>query len=194
MKAIIVKLSSWSGYSPDAEHYYAKLHLYETDKSIYKLLKGAIPDEEEEIELERTIDQKEADYLNRKSGATYLREGKKVKKFNSLDEIKHAVQDYIKEKGIEANAVLIWDWSDEEPKNDDMYIINIKDEIKPLGYQVKVTRCTAFGKQFENLTPDSIHDVIETPERYKQSKLKGVWVMGVGEPVKLLDNEYIKIK
>ena len=76
-----------------------------------------------------------------------------------------------------------------------MFIINRKPkELKPAGQKIKITYCQAFGKQFENLTPDSIHDVIETPDRHKNSEMKGVWVMGVGEPVKVLNEEYIEIK
>ncbi len=55
--------------------------------------------------------------------------------------------------------------------------------------KVKVTRCTANGKAFSNLTPHSIHEVVEPPKGYKND-LSGVWVMGVGEPVKLLNNEF----
>jgi hypothetical protein len=57
--------------------------------------------------------------------------------------------------------------------------------------RVKVTRCTAAGEQFSNLTPESVHDVVTPPDGYKNDHT-GVWVMGVGEPVKLLTNEFIK--
>lgn len=58
--------------------------------------------------------------------------------------------------------------------------------------KVKVTYCTAMGKQFENLTPGSEHEVVTTPDGYKNDHT-GVWVMGVGEPVKLLTGEFVKI-
>jgi hypothetical protein len=57
---------------------------------------------------------------------------------------------------------------------------------------VMVTRCTAQGKLFENLVPESVHDVVEPPTGEKNDR-KGVWVMGVGGPVKLLVGEYIDV-
>lgn len=56
--------------------------------------------------------------------------------------------------------------------------------------KVKVTKCTAVGSRFLNLLPGSIHEVIAPPEGYKNDHT-GVWVMGVGEPVKLLPNEFV---
>lgn len=54
--------------------------------------------------------------------------------------------------------------------------------------KIKITNCRAVGRQFENLTPGSIHEVIEPPAGYDNSR--GVWVMGVGEPVKVLFGEF----
>ena len=54
--------------------------------------------------------------------------------------------------------------------------------------RIKITECGAVGKVFANLTPGSEHDVIAPPEAYKNDK--GTWVMGVGEPVKVLPNEF----
>ena len=59
--------------------------------------------------------------------------------------------------------------------------------------KIKITHCEAFGIQFENLVDGSIHEVIKTPSGYKNDS-KGVWVMGVGEPVKVLNREFIEIK
>jgi len=58
--------------------------------------------------------------------------------------------------------------------------------------RIKITRCTASGRIFENLTPDSEHDVVPVPVGEKDDN-KGVWVMGVGEPVKVLNYEYYTI-
>ena len=58
--------------------------------------------------------------------------------------------------------------------------------------QIKVTECRAYGPQFANLTPGSVHDVIPAPPGYENSG--GVWVEGVGEPVKLLDGEYMRVE
>ena len=55
--------------------------------------------------------------------------------------------------------------------------------------RIRIKYCTAFGKAFENLTNGSEHDVIKPPAPYKNDK-KGVWVMGVDEPVKVLNGEY----
>jgi hypothetical protein len=53
---------------------------------------------------------------------------------------------------------------------------------------IQITQCHAFGKVFANLTPGSIHEVITPPEEYKNDR--GIWVMGVGEPVKVLSDEF----
>jgi len=55
--------------------------------------------------------------------------------------------------------------------------------------RIKITFCHAVGKAFANLTPGSVHDVVETPAD-DSGRLAGVWVMGVGEPVKVLVDEY----
>jgi len=58
--------------------------------------------------------------------------------------------------------------------------------------KVKVTQCTAQGKAFANLIPESVHEVVIPPYNYKNDHT-GVWVMGVGEPVKLMPNEYVEV-
>lgn len=57
--------------------------------------------------------------------------------------------------------------------------------------RIKITFCEASGPQFQNLTPGSEHDIIETPAGEHANN--GVWVMGVGEPVKVLRREYTKL-
>lgn len=54
--------------------------------------------------------------------------------------------------------------------------------------QIRITACDAVGSQFENLTPGSVHNIIDAPEGF--SDKGGVWVMGVGEPVKVLFREF----
>lgn len=54
--------------------------------------------------------------------------------------------------------------------------------------RIRIINCSAYGKAFENLKPGSIHDVISPPAGHDNSR--GVWVMGVGEPVKVLFGEY----
>lgn len=55
--------------------------------------------------------------------------------------------------------------------------------------QIEITNCQAVGNQFANLTPGSIHDIIEPPTGYNRNR--GEWVMGVGEPVLVLFSEFI---
>ena len=62
-----------------------------------------------------------------------------------------------------------------------------------LGKKIKITECTASGKVFSNFTPESVHTVVEPPEGYFNGD-RGVFVMGIGEPVKLLFWEFNFIK
>ena len=57
-----------------------------------------------------------------------------------------------------------------------------------LGKFLKVTHCGAFGEQFGNLTDGSVHTIIDAPEG--KDNQRGEWVMGIGEPVLLLWNEF----
>lgn len=57
--------------------------------------------------------------------------------------------------------------------------------------KIKIIKCFAVGSAFENLIPDSVHNVIDPPSGKDNSR--GVWVMGVGEPVKVLFEEYEEI-
>jgi transcription elongation factor Elf1 len=55
--------------------------------------------------------------------------------------------------------------------------------------RIKITHCDACGIQFANILPQSEYDVVTPPEGYKNDHT-GVWVMGIGEPVKILSNEF----
>ena len=59
--------------------------------------------------------------------------------------------------------------------------------------KIKILYCNAFGEVFNNIIPNSIHDVISSPEGSRKGR-KGVWVMGNGEPVKILEGEYEILK
>lgn len=61
-----------------------------------------------------------------------------------------------------------------------------------LGKFLKVTHCNAYGNQFENLTDGSVHPILDPPEG--QDNQRGEWVMGNGEPVLLLYNEFKHIE
>lgn len=58
-----------------------------------------------------------------------------------------------------------------------------------IGTVIRITHCAAFGPIFKNLTSGSEHVVIEPPVGHKEDS-RGVWVMGVGQPVKVLAGEY----
>ena len=55
--------------------------------------------------------------------------------------------------------------------------------------KIRVIKCNAFGEIFINLVPNSEHTVVDAPHPYKNDQ-SGVWVQGIGEPVKLLKGEY----
>jgi hypothetical protein len=58
-----------------------------------------------------------------------------------------------------------------------------------VGKMIRISNCTAFGKQFGNLTPVSMHKIVTPPEGYFNGD-GGVWVQGVGELVKVLFSEF----
>ena len=68
-----------------------------------------------------------------------------------------------------------------------VFYCNVPDN-KNASKRIKITRCYAIGDRFENLTPDSEHDVIEAPEG--EHNKGGVWVAGTTEPVKVLNDEF----
>lgn len=49
--------------------------------------------------------------------------------------------------------------------------------------KIKIIKCTAFNPEFDNLIPNSVHEVLTEDEC-------SVWVMGKTEPVRLMDYEY----
>ena len=61
--------------------------------------------------------------------------------------------------------------------------------------KIKIIECFANGKQFGNITSNSIHEVIkiDSMKGTKRGKIRNIpryWVMGVGEPIALLDGEF----
>ncbi|MBO6225848.1 MAG: hypothetical protein J6N72_10460 [Psychrobacter sp.] len=58
---------------------------------------------------------------------------------------------------------------------------------------IKVTECRAYGSTFANIKNGNEYEVVTPPDGFANDS-SGVWVMGVGEPVKLLANEYVKIQ
>lgn len=68
-------------------------------------------------------------------------------------------------------------------------VFNCKNAPKVMTQKIRIKRCNAGGKQFANLTDGSEHLVISPPDGYENDH-RGVWVMGVGEPVKVLSHEF----
>lgn len=64
-----------------------------------------------------------------------------------------------------------------------------KSEDNFLGKTIRIDNCHANGKQFSNLTKGSYHQIVKPPTGYVNGD-RGVWVQGVGEPVKLLFDEF----
>lgn len=58
-----------------------------------------------------------------------------------------------------------------------------------IGKFIRIIQCEAVGTQFQNLAPNSIHKIIKPPQNYLNGD-RGVWVMGLKEPVKVLFNEF----
>lgn len=58
--------------------------------------------------------------------------------------------------------------------------------------KIKITICRAAGDHFSNLIPNSEHVVIEPPHGYTNDGA-GVWVQGVGQPVRVLPEEYVEL-
>lgn len=58
------------------------------------------------------------------------------------------------------------------------------------GVKIRITKCSASGGAFANLKPNSEHLLIDTPKGRSQDEY---WVNGVGEPVRLLEGEFIFI-
>ena len=54
--------------------------------------------------------------------------------------------------------------------------------------KVKITKVRAYGDDFTNLTPESIHETVEGNPKDKRDV---IWVMGAqGRPVPLFEDEY----
>lgn len=54
--------------------------------------------------------------------------------------------------------------------------------------KIQIIHVNAHGDQFSNLTPGSIHDIVDPPSGYDRSR--GEWVQGVGDIVLVLYNEF----
>jgi hypothetical protein len=189
MKKILVDITSYVGISGDAEHYYAKVTEVETDRNIYDLVRHP-PRKAESYDFVRTLESEvECKQLTQKDGgksAYRYRIGNETQRFNSVEQVKEWV-----EKEFPKNDIGYTFEGTLESEDRDVIERNPV-PVKLIGTQIKIQNFHGFSPEFKNLTEGSIHEVVETPERYIGTEtLAGVWVMGVTEPVKVLHDEYI---
>lgn len=185
-----INITSWMDVgSSGAEHYYAKCFEYETESSIYEIAENSFDYEDiSKDELTRKIDQKEAAYLNKKDGNGSLwKPGDETIRFNSVKQIKEEAN-----KQFPEHDIVFFRNNECNSDNPSNLIIRNPEQPKKTGRTIRICGFEGFSSEFVNLTEGSIHEVIETPERYKDKKLQdGVWVMGVTEPVLVLRREFI---
>jgi hypothetical protein len=60
--------------------------------------------------------------------------------------------------------------------------------LKPTGYKIKIKKLQAFGNAWSNLKEGDIVEAIDY-SKHDNEPHRGVWVMGNGEPVKLLNSD-----
>lgn len=188
-KILVINITSFKDIGAlNAEHYYARCHEYNTTDSVYKVAdKPYSYNEVSRFDLTRQIGQKEASYLNKKDGKGSLwKSGDETSRFNEIKDIKAEANKQYPEHSI------VFLRNDEFIDNKSNIIDRNPETIKKTGRAIKIQNFEGFSPEFIHLTEGSIHDVIETPERYKHKKLQdGVWVMGVTEPVLVLNREFI---
>jgi hypothetical protein len=190
MNKIFVNITSWTRIgSAGAEHFYAKLSIFEDPRNIYSLAReGWITTPGEDIQLQKPLTSENAKYLNKKGGfgSTY-KKGDLDDRFDSIDEIKARV------KELYPNTDIAF-FNDRELLSEefDVYIANPQSDHKKTGRKIRIHNFEGFSKEFVNLTEGSVHEVIETPERYKDKEdlQPGAWVWGVTEPVLVLRREF----
>ena len=195
MSKIFVNITSWTRIgSAGAEHFYAKLTKFESDENIFSLARAGwhvceIIDHEE-TQLQKPLTSEDAKYLNKKGGyGSLYKKGDMDDRFNSIDEIKSKVKELYPDADI-----TFFNDRDLLSEEHDIYEAHPQTAHKKIGKKIRIHNFQGYSKEFQNLTEDSIHDVIETPEKYKDKQLQeGVWVWGVTEPVLVLRNEFLYI-
>lgn len=190
MKKLIVNITSWVGISGNAEHSYGKVREIETGDSIYEVAENFHRYKYDEYDLERELtDLKEVLYLKKKERNPTLRVGRKTYKFNTEKQIKETVMEMFPDDDI---AFL----DDNELVAKDSNVIKRTPTPRPpnTGQKIKIQNFQGFSSEFVNLTEGSVHEVIEVPEEFSHRKdIKGVWVWGITEPVRVLPEEYVKL-
>lgn len=188
MKKVVVNITTYTGQSVGAEHYYARVREVETDKSIYHV--EDFPNLDYGETLYRTItDVNEARQLNKKDRTKIWRVGRETDRFGSIKQIKNFVNEKYPEQDI---AFLYFGNLESEY---DGNIVERNPEVPPkTGKKIKIQGFEGFSPEFKNLTEGSVHEVLETPKRYVgRETVEGVWVWGITEPVKVLTREYVNI-
>ena len=183
---IFINITTWTGIDASAIHYYAKMYQIESEENIYKLEQQNAWVQNERIELTREIDAKEARFLNKKDGKGSLwKAGMKTERFNSKEQLKEFTE------STYPNDDIMYLHDMELESEDADVVIRSKEEYKKTGLKITIHRFKGFSREFANLIEGSVHEVIETPERYKGKKLlhNGYWVHGVSEPVLVIDTE-----
>jgi hypothetical protein len=56
--------------------------------------------------------------------------------------------------------------------------------------KVRIKNFKGCSSAFANIVNGSEHEVVECPQKYKERYWDSIWVMGLVEPVRLLDGEY----
>jgi len=192
MNKIFVNITSWTRVgSAGSQHFYGKIYEFQNEGDIYILARAGWDTCElgecTKSELRKTLTKSEAEYLNQKDRYSDLyKKGDKTDRFDSIEEIKETT------KKQYPNTDIAF-FNDHELLSEDMDIYEADPQTiyKKTGKKIRIQNFEGFSKEFVNLTEGSIHEVIETPEKYKYKELEdGVWVWGVTEPVLVLRREF----
>lgn len=77
------------------------------------------------------------------------------------------------------------------------YVISLDSEPWDNGQEISIIKVLINNKAADNLIPNSKHKIVEPDPEYKTkfpNSNVSVWVMGIGEPIRLLANEFNFIK
>ena len=196
MEKILVNITSYKG-SWGAEHYYGSIRKIDNDLNVYifanneGMIHVALNGNSHSEDVERIIDAKEAEYLNKKDGkgSKKMKAGDLTSRHQSIQQIKDIVLERFKENDIIFTI-------EGKMTSEDMYVYERnKETYSKTGKKLKIQNFTGHSREFANLTEGSIHEILETPLRYRNDKTyNGYWVMGVSEPVLVLFDECEVIK
>jgi len=186
---VLVNITTYAGLSAGAVHFYAKVHEMDSDESIYTIAKNRIIGRWEDF-YRILEDEKEANTLTIKDNNRKwpYKVGDETWRFNSPEQIR----EWVEKAYPEADIAFL---RNKELISEDLDVIerNPSNIIKT-GKKIKIGCFEGFSPEFVKLVEDSVHEEIETPERYldrdEQFHQDGVWVWGVTEPVRVLNREF----